>query len=306
MVRRVSKVDSPVMLFGETGVGKEIAANSIHNASQRKEGPFIKINCGAIPDNLIDSKLFGHEKGAFTGAVKSHRGLFERASGGTLFLDEIGELPLPAQLRLLRVIQTQELERVGGIESIPIDVRVISATHRNLEEMVEQGSFRQDLWFRLNVFPISIPPLRDRKSDIPDLAHHFAAEKCIELKLHKQWELTEKGIDFLMSYSWPGNVRELQNVIERELILSRDGKLEFNNLLPNNKNKSNEKSRLNNNSDSKVEHLETVITRTIQKALKKADGRVQGKGGAAELLNINPNTLRGRMKKLGIEYGVKK
>jgi len=298
MSGRVAGTDSPVMILGETGVGKEVVANAIHNTSERRGGPFIKVNCGAIAENLIDSELFGHEKGAFTGATRDHRGRFERASGGTLFLDEVGELPLQAQVRLLRVLQTQEVERVGSSESIPVDVRVISATHRNLAAMVSEGLFRQDLWFRLNVFPITIPPLRERPQDIPDLAHHFVVEKQKELKRHTPWEITEEAMDRLQNYPWPGNVRELQNVVERELILTSGESLHFGSLLPNSVAHPPE-----DRPDTVVEALDTAIARTIRNALQAADGKVQGKGGAAELLNINHNTLRARMRKLGIVYG---
>ena len=183
MVQQVAPLDSPVLLLGETGTGKEVIANAIHYSSPRKDGPFIKVNCGAIPETLLDSELFGHEKGAFTGAISQKRGRFERANKGTIFLDEIGELPAQAQVRLLRVLQTKEIERVGGTTSIPVDIRIISATNRNLQEMIASGRFREDLWFRLNVFPIMIPPLRQRREDIPALVHHFIERKSKELKL---------------------------------------------------------------------------------------------------------------------------
>ena len=295
---RGAETTSPVMILGETGVGKEVVAGAIHNASQRREGPFIKVNCGAIPEHLIDSELFGHEKGAFTGALKSHRGRFERASGGTLFLDEVGELPLAAQVRLLRVLQNQELERVGGTEPIPVDVRVISATHRNLEEMVSQGLFRQDLWFRLNVFPIAIPPLRDRREDIFDLAHHFVIETLSNLGRHTHQEITKAGLQRLITYLWPGNVRELQNVVERELILTPQGPLEFRGLhqgsvTPLEPETAKPQARV---------PLEETIRQAIIGALKASNGRVQGEKGAAKSLGINPSTLRARMKKLGIDH----
>lgn len=299
MVGRVAGTGSPVMILGETGVGKEVVANAIHNASERKNGPFIKVNCGAIPESLIDSELFGHEKGAFTGATQAHRGRFERASGGTLFLDEVGELPAHAQVRLLRVLQHRTLERVGGTESIPVDVRILSATHRDLTAMVADGLFRQDLWFRLEVFPITIPPLRERVTDIPDLVHHFVREKCRELKRHTPWRVPDEAMERLKAYPWPGNVRELQNVVERELILNSHEALCFDGLLPTPAAQAPEPRP---HGDA-VEPLETAITRAIEVALKAARGKVQGKGGAAELLGINPNTLRARMKKLGIRFG---
>ena len=183
MVRQVAPLNSPVLLLGETGVGKDVIANAIHYSSPRKDGPLVKVNCGAIPETLLDSELFGHEKGAFTGAISQKRGRFERANQGTIFLDEIGELPSPAQVRMLRVLQYKEIERVGGTNPIPVDIRLIAATNRNLEEMVKTKQFREDLWFRLNVFPIHIPPLRERKEDIPALVRHFVKRKSRELKL---------------------------------------------------------------------------------------------------------------------------
>ncbi|MFO7460986.1 MAG: sigma 54-interacting transcriptional regulator [Desulfatiglandales bacterium] len=185
MVEQVAPIDSPVLLLGETGTGKELIANAIHSSSPRRDRPFIKVNCGAIPETLLDSELFGHEKGAFTGAISEKRGRFKRADKGTIFIDEIGELPPQAQVRLLHVLQRKEIERVGGTRSTPVDIRIISATHRNLQEMVGSGQFREDLWFRLNVFPIMIPPLRQRKGDIPSLVHHFIHRKSIELKLRE-------------------------------------------------------------------------------------------------------------------------
>ena len=232
MVQQVAPLDSPVLLLGETGTGKEVIANAIHYSSPRKDGPFIKVNCGAIPETLLDSELFGHEKGAFTGAISQRRGRFERADKGTIFLDEIGELPSQAQVRLLHVLQKKEIERVGGTSSIPVDIRIISATHRNLEEMIASGRFREDLWFRLNVFPIMIPPLRQRREDIPALVHHFIDRKSMELKLTERPVLAPGAIDRLIAYDWPGNVRELENMIERALIQHRGGVLSFETLLP--------------------------------------------------------------------------
>jgi transcriptional regulator with GAF, ATPase, and Fis domain len=197
-------------------------AHAIHNSSPRSNGPFVSINCGAIPDSLIDSELFGHEKGAFTGALSQKRGRFERADKGTIFLDEIGELPAAAQARLLRVLQSREIERVGGVETISLDIRVIAATNRNLEEMVKNRKFREDLWFRSNVFPILVPPLRHRSSDIPSLVKHFIDRKAKELKISATTTLAHGAIDSLMAYDWPGNVRELENVIERAMILHRE------------------------------------------------------------------------------------
>ncbi len=298
-VRQVAALDSPVLLLGETGVGKDVIANTIHYSSSRSKGPFISVNCGAIPDNLIDSELFGHEKGAFTGALAQKRGRFERANKGTIFLDEIGELPLPAQVRLLRVLQNREIERVGGVDTIPLDIRIIAATNRNLEEMIERGEFREDLWFRLNVFPILIPSLRDRESDIPALIQHFIDQKSRELKLPSIPKLRGDTMDVLMDYHWPGNVRELQNIIERALILNPTGPIEPDNLGINRKEQVLQPGEKEGNSYD----LDEMTARHIRKVLSITGGKINGKDGAAALLGINPNTLRNRMIKLGIDYG---
>lgn len=300
MAARVARTDSPVLILGETGVGKEVVANAIHNASDRRDGPFIKVNCGAIHDSLLDSELFGHEKGAFTGATKDHKGRFERASGGTIFLDEVGELPHAAQVRLLRVLQNQEIERVGGVRPVKVDVRVISATHRNLEAMVAQGSFRKDLWFRLNVFPVTVPPLRQRKGDIPALVRHFVGVKQQELKLSAAAAVDDIALGRLVAYDWPGNVRELQNVVEREMILRPGGRLLFDGLVP-----VGDTGEVVAAEKPRVEPLDVVTRRAMERALKAAGGRVQGRGGAAELLQVKPNTLRARMKKLGVDFGIR-
>jgi transcriptional regulator with GAF, ATPase, and Fis domain len=298
-VQLVASLDSPVLLLGETGTGKDVIANFIHSSSSRSHGPFVGVNCGAIPDTLIDSELFGHEKGAFTGALSQKRGRFERAHKGTIFLDEIGELPPKAQVRLLRVLQNREIERVGGVKTIPVDIRVIAATNRNLEEMVEKQDFREDLWFRLNVFPIWIPPLRDRQMDIPALVQHFINLKSKELKLSTTPAPASGTIDLLMAYRWPGNVRELQNVIERELILNPNGPLTFENL---NYDRQKKDVRIHpKNLESNK--LDEVISHHIRRVLSETKGKVNGPDGAAAILGINPNTLRNRMKKLGIEYG---
>ena len=303
MVEQVAPLDSPVLLLGETGTGKELVANAIHGSSPRKGGPFIKVNCGAIPETLLDSELFGHEKGAFTGAVTQKRGRFERADKGTVFLDEIGELPPQAQVRLLHVLQRKEIERVGGTSSIPVDIRIISATHRNLQEMVGSGQFREDLWFRLNVFPIMIPPLRQRKADIPSLAHHFIHRKSIELKLKERPKLAADAIDRLIAYDWPGNVRELENAIERALIQQRaGGPLSFEALPPG---AVPGRVGQGQSRDDPLVSLDEMNARYIRRALEKAGGKIYGPGGAAQILSINPSTLRKRMNKLGILYGRK-
>jgi transcriptional regulator with GAF, ATPase, and Fis domain len=297
MVRQVARLDSPVLLLGETGVGKEVIANALHYSSKRKDGAFIKVKCGAIPDSLIDSELFGHEKGAFTGAISRKRGRFERAHGGTIFLDEVGELPPAAQVRLLRVVQHREIERVGGTETIPVDVRIISATHRNMEEQVRSGKFREDLWYRLNVFPIMIPPLRQRVEDIPALAEHFLEMKSKELKIGKIPTASGDVIHRLANYHWPGNVRELENFVERALIR---GKLETGDIFPS-------EERPASITDDKrgtqtITSLDKAMAAHIQKALDVAGGRIHGPKGAARILEVNPSTLRSRMLKLGIHH----
>ncbi len=298
--RLVAEQDSPVLLTGETGVGKEIIANFIHQQSSRRDGPFIKVNCGAIPDTLVDSELFGHEKGAFTDARSRKKGRFERASRGTIFLDEIGELPLPAQVRLLRVLQNKVIERVGGTEAIPVDIRIIAATHRNLEELMASGKFREDLWFRLNVFPIRIPPLRSRKEDIPALADHFIEKKSFELRFQDQPTLSTNAMRRLTAYDWPGNVRELENVIERELILNKGGRLTFQHVSPEPPKDNPSEPAIK---EDNILSLDEVFARHAKEALTLSGGRVEGPGGASELLGIKPGTLRSRMKKLGIPYG---
>jgi len=298
-VQVASTVDSPVLLLGETGVGKDVIANAIHFSSERKDGPFIKINCGAIPETLIDSELFGHEKGAFTGAINQKRGCFERAMNGTLFLDEIGELPLQAQVRFLRVLQDKVIERVGGNKEIKLDIRVIAATNKDLQEMVTRCEFREDLWFRLNVFPISIPPLRERKMDISALLQYIIEKKSKELKLHTIPEVLPGAIESLLEYDWPGNVRELQNIVERELILNPNGPLMFGGLNDNKPEKTNSRLAADNPGSKK---LDDVVAGHIQNVLALTEGRIHGKDGAAYLLGVNASTLRHRMNKLGIKY----
>jgi transcriptional regulator with GAF, ATPase, and Fis domain len=302
MVRQVAPLNSPVLLLGETGVGKDVIANAIHNLSQRREGPFIKVDCGAIPETLIDSELFGHEKGAFTGAIAQKRGRFERAHEGTLFLDEIGELPPQAQIRMLRLIQNREIERVGSTRFISVDIRIIAATHRNLEQMVKNSQFREDLWFRLNVFPIRIPPLRERAEDIPALVNFFIEKKSKELRLSSPPDLSVGAIERLTDYSWPGNVRELENVIERALIMNRNSPLVFNSfILP----PSVENAPSIPQPEVDILNLDQIHKRHIKRVLVLSKGKVHGPGGAAEMLGINPSTLRNRMNKLGIPYGRK-
>jgi transcriptional regulator with GAF, ATPase, and Fis domain len=303
MVREVAPLDSPVLLQGETGVGKEIIANAIHSLSRRKNGPFIQVNCGAIPETLIDSELFGHEKGSFTGAIAQKRGCFERADGGTIFLDEVGELPPQAQVRMLRVLQDKNVHRVGGTSQIKVDIRVIAATHQNLHEMVKRRLFRDDLWFRLNVFPIIIPPLRDRKEDIPALVNHFIEKKSKELQMPLLPKLALGAMAPLIAYSWPGNVRELENVIERALILSKGRPLTFENVVRPDDDGEHEESTTRIDDFLNLDH---VISNHIKHALETTKGRVHGLSGAAQLLGLNPSTLRHRMRKLGIPHGRQK
>ena len=304
MVHQVAPLSSQVLLLGETGVGKEVIANAIHYSSPRANGPFIKVNCGAIPESLIDSELFGHEKGAFTGANERKRGRFERADTGTIFLDEIGELPLQAQIRLLRVIQTKEIERVGGTNPIPVNIRIIAATHRNLEEMIKARRFREDLWFRLNVFPITIPPLRHRTMDIPALVHYFVERKSKEMNIHPKKLPTQSSIEKLQSYDWPGNVRELENVIERALIRSAASGLSSILIFDEPEKNNNQEIPPHIVAEKQgVESLDNIVKQHIVTALKVTGGKVKGENGAATLLGLNPSTLRNRMNKLGIDYG---
>jgi len=298
LVNQVAPLNNTVLIMGETGVGKEIIANTIHQRSPRRNGPFIKVNCGAIADSLIDSELFGYEKGAFTGAVSQRRGRFERANGGTIFLDEVGELSLNAQVRLLRVLATHEIERVGGSKVIPVDIRVITATHRDLSKMVAEGRFREDLWFRLNVFPITVPPLRRRKGDIPALFRHFMTLKSRDLGISPP-SLAPGGLTRLMEYDWPGNVRELENVVERELIRAPYSEIKFESLHPTLTAQSLPAVSLEEL--EKVRPLDEVMKSHIQKTLKLTRGKINGPGGAAEILKINPNTLRSRMEKYKIK-----
>ncbi len=301
LARSVARVRTPVLLLGETGVGKEVIADAIHGLSPRAAGPMKKVNCGAIPASLIDSELFGHEKGAFTGALRRRPGWFERAHGGTIFLDEIGELPPEAQVKLLRVLESGEIERVGGTESMPIDIRMIAATHRDLAEMVTAGTFRQDLWFRINVFPIHIPPLRQRIDDVPQLVTHFLERKCRDLGLHPIPVVAQKEIDRLTCYDWPGNVRELENAVERALLLARGARLSFQGLLPQPQHRA--VSALEPGPDDSLPgSLEGVMANHIRNALRLTNGRIHGPNGAANFLGINPSTLRSRMIKLGIPF----
>jgi transcriptional regulator with GAF, ATPase, and Fis domain len=303
LVRKVAPSTTPVLLLGETGVGKEVVARVLHRFSARADGPFLPVNCGAIPEALVDSELFGHERGAFTGATSQKRGRFERAAGGTIFLDEIGELPPASQTRLLRVLQDQSFERVGASATMKADVRIVAATHRDLEAMVRAGTFRQDLWFRLSVFPIRIPALRERKGDIPALVSHFVERKSKELAFAKVPELAPGAIDELAAYAWPGNVRELENVIERALILSQGAPLSFAGLVPRVAPAT--APAASDGPAVLLVPLAQVMDEHIRRVLEAVEGRVEGPGGAAEVLDMNPSTLRHSMRRLGIPFGRK-
>jgi formate hydrogenlyase transcriptional activator len=293
--RQVAKTNAPVLLEGETGVGKELIADLIHKNSLRSHAPIIKINCGALPKELIEDELFGHEKGAFTTAIQARKGRFELADGGTIFLDEIGELPLEMQPKLLRVLQNGEFERVGGQKTIKVDVRIIAATNRELQQEVQQGRFRDDLFYRLNVFPITIPPVRKRKEDLPLLINHFISLES--KKYNRQLEQISKAdMQRLMEYTWPGNVRELKNVIERSVIASEGNTLKLSWFL------SEGGESENSVSESTLEQIER---QHIIKIMEACHWKINGENGAAEKLDMHPNTLRSKMKKLGISRPVK-
>lgn len=289
----VADTNTTVLVLGETGTGKELIARAIHNASPRKDKLMVKVNCAALPANLIESELFGHERGAFTGAIERRIGKFELANHSTLFLDEIGELPLEAQSKLLRVIQERELERLGGKQTIKIDVRLIAATNRNLEEEVKAGRFRADLYFRFNVFPIYLPPLRERPEDIDALTHFFV-QKYSRTTGRKIRKVAPKVIQQLRSYTWPGNVRELEHLIERSILLTTDGRLDDVYIPQHTDAEKKEEAYLLNRS------LEAVERGYIIDTLKRCDGKISGAGSAAEILKIPGNTLHSKMKKLGI------
>lgn len=371
---QLSGRDVPVLIYGETGTGKEVIANAIQRISTRFDTPYIKVNCGAIPDTLIDSELFGHEKGAFTGAVAGRFGLFEKANGGTLFLDEVGDMPLQAQKRLLRVLQDGIITRVGGMRSIHVNVRIIAATHCDLPAMIKSGAFREDLYYRLRVFSLRVPPLRERREDIVLLIHYFIRKQARELHLSHTPTLAPESLSKLMSYDWPGNVRELENLVRHALIVENSEFLELDRFLPEASESAfpeSDKDEKNRNHPSqlfervlsgpgesnanrarpmmdavflnrikdmvseavdekfrqglpffanpaKKDHrepqserlsvepigtLNEVIAEHIRLALKRCGGKIQGPGGVAEVLGINPNTLRRRMDKLKIDYG---
>jgi PAS domain S-box-containing protein len=288
-VEQVAATDSTVLLEGETGTGKELFAAAIHNKSKRRNKPFIKVNCASLPETLIESELFGHEKGAFTGAIQKHTGRFELANGGTVFLDEISEIPVELQSKLLRVLQEGEFERIGSSKTLKVNVRIIAATNRNLEKQINKKLFRKDLYYRLNVFPITIAPLRDRIQDIPLLADHFV--KRFNRNLGKKiTQISKKTIKQLQAYSWPGNIRELENVIERAVIISGGTSLTIEPLL-----------KPGFEEDDKFLPLDEYERRYIIKVLEKTWWRVEGPAGAARILGMNHETLRSRMRKLSIK-----
>ena len=314
-VELVAPSDAPVLIFGETGTGKELIARAIHNRSSRRNGPFDRVNCGAIPPELIDSQLFGHERGAFTGAVEARRGWFERADGGTLFLDEIGDLPPAAQVRMLRILQDGWMERVGSEKPINVDVRIIAATHRDLASMVAEGRFRQDLWYRIAVFPMVLPPLRERRDDIARLAMHFAERAATRFGLAPAAP-TPDDLALLTAYSWPGNVRELAAVIDRAAILGDGKRLDVATALGGNAASPTVQDKAATGGraadwggptaastvGTPIEPLNGAVRRHIEAALRITHGRIEGRHGAASLLQINPHTLRAKMRKLGIDW----
>jgi formate hydrogenlyase transcriptional activator len=293
-IEQVAATDATVLITGESGTGKELVARAIQNIGNRRTKPFVKVNCAALPPNLIESELFGHERGAFTGATERRIGRFELADGGTIFLDEIGELPIELQAKLLRVLQEGEFERLGNPKAMKVNVRVLAATNRNLEAAIEKKEFREDLYYRLNVFPVHCPPLRERKEDIPLLVKHFC--KKYEARTGKKAiSISSKVMDAMVAYDWPGNIRELENIVERAMILSRDGAIQYGDWMPMAKAAEAIKNKLSRLDDVEREHIVEV--------LKQTNWKVSGEKGAAKILGLNATTLEARMKKLGIKRG---
>lgn len=294
-IAQVAPTDSTVLIQGETGTGKELVARAVHEASARRDRPLVCINCAALPRELVESELFGHEKGAFTGAVQQRRGRFEMADGGTIFLDEIGELPLEAQAKLLRVLQEREFDRVGGSRTLRTNVRVIAATNRALAAQVSAGKFRADLFYRLNVFPIIVPPLRDRREDIPALIRHFTTRAA--RKLGRTLDgISPALVEEACAYDWPGNIRELENLIERAMIVSPGPMLDASGLLAGPAAAA-EFTPAPASSDASLEDVERAHIRRI---LERTGWVIEGSAGAARILGLNPSTLRGRLRKLSI------
>jgi len=294
LIAQVARTDTTVLLRGESGVGKELVAHAIHYNSPRADGPFVKVSCAALPESIIESELFGHEKGAFTGATQQRPGRFERANGGTLFLDEVGDLSPATQVRLLRVLQEKEFERVGGTEPIKTDVRIIAATNRDLEEAIEQGDFRRDLYYRLNVFPIHIPPLRERRTDIMLLADHFV-EKYSKAHAKRVRRISTPAIDMLTSYHWPGNVRELENCMERAVLLSEDAVIHGHHLPPTLQTAEASGTVPPNDLEAVLDGVEREM---ILEALKSSRGNM---ARAARNLGITERVMGLRVKKHGID-----
>ena len=293
-MEQVAHTNATILILGETGTGKGLLARAAHNISGRKDRPLVKVDCTALPANLIESELFGHEKGAFTGAFSRKVGRFKLADGGTIFLDEIGDMPIESQAKLLRVLQEGTFEQLGNPYPIKIDVRVIAATNRDLEKAEENGEFRKDLYLRLNVFPVKSLPLRGRKEDIPILVEHFCDKYGV--KIGKKIEsISQKVMDALCAYDWPRNIRELENIIERAIILNQGSILKYGNWLPVNKKAS---------ISTGLQTLEENEKKHIRQALELTGWRVSGKNGAAKLLGINASTLDSRIRKLGIERQV--
>ncbi|MBN1183077.1 MAG: sigma-54-dependent Fis family transcriptional regulator [Bacteroidales bacterium] len=289
-VREVAGTDASVFIHGETGTGKELVARGIHMHSSHSKGLFVKINCAAIPDTLIESELFGHEKGAFTGAIQQHFGRFEQAHNGTLFLDEIGEIPLDKQAKLLRVLQEGEFERIGGNKTIKVNVRIISATNRDLTKEIEKGKFRVDLFYRICVYPIHLPPLRERKDDISLLTDHFIQKYSIKYN-RKIRPLGSESLELLKKYDWPGNIRELENIIERAMITNNSGNKYL---------KINPFINTPHSAKTALKSLEDMERDYIKSVLQMTNWRIRGEKGAAEILNVKPTTLHSKIKKLNI------
>src|SRR5216683_50047 len=299
-VQLVAPTDATVLITGESGTGKELVARAIHEQSARSERTLVKLNCSAVPEGLFESEFFGHVKGAFTGALKDKPGRFELADGGTLFLDEIGEVPLAMQAKLLRVLQEQELERLGDTRTRKVNVRVIAASNRNLKKEVDEGRFRQDLFYRLSVFPIEVPPLRERREDIGPLVAHFVRQSARRMN-RPEPQISKTALDRLVSYPWPGNVRELQNTVERAIILWQEGPLTFD--LPSSPARQNTEQQPKPAADAALltrDELKRQERETIINALKQTNGKVSGPRGAAELLAMKPSTLASRISSLGI------
>jgi len=316
-VAMVAPSDLPVLLIGETGTGKEVVARVVHDGSTRGDGPFWRVNCGALSPELIDSELFGHERGSFTGAIAQRKGWFEQAHRGTLFLDEVAELSPAVQVRLLRVLQEGELVRVGGTQTIAVDVRIIAATHRDIGAMVAAREFREDLFYRISAFPIVIPPLRERSGDLAELARYFAGRAARRFGVRAA-PLEPHEVELLHDHAWPGNVRELATVIDRAVLLGEGRRIDIARSLhqsprttpparlehaaPPAPDLVEKAGRLAARLADQIEPLDDVIRRHIERALAACKGRIDGPFGAARQLAINPHTLRARMKKLGIDW----